>query len=370
MGISPVFVTAMRWLVLACADSLNKMESTVAQNQQRDERIDLLRFIGLAMVILAHVYPPMWLAQLRNFDVPLMVLVSALSFSASVKQESYGQYVWARIKRLVFPVWLFLSLLFAVQWAFAYPTALPDPTKIFRSYTMLDGIGYVWVIRVFLLVALLAPFIYRFHLRTPSNAQYFRVLLLWYLAYEVTVAMVLPELTGQVRTILRNTLFDAVPFAILFGLGLRIPAMSRTELLRLLAVFTAVFVLMAAWFFWQNGAFQRTQMFKYPPQHYYLAYALMCAFALWLAAEPLLRLLRAAKLIDFVMFAGSNSIWIYLWHIFFLQVLVQDWGVKYLMVFAGSALVTWAQVSLIQRYWLPRITNAATKRNVRALLTG
>lgn len=338
--------------------------------QQRDERIDLLRFIGLSMVILAHVYPPMWLAQLRNFDVPLMVLVSALSFSASVKQESYGQYVWARVKRLVFPVWLFLTLYFAVQWAFAYPQVLPDSAKILRSYLMIDGIGYVWVIRVFLLVALLAPFIYRFHQRTPQNSQYFRVLLLWYLAYEVAVNMILPEISGISRTILRNTLFDAVPFALLFALGLRVPAMTRPTQLRFLALFTAVFVLLASWFFWQNGGFQRTQSFKYPPQHYYLAYALMCAFFLWLLAEPLLRALRSSRLLGFVLFAGSNSIWIYLWHIFFLQIFTQSWGQKYLLVFACSAVVTWIQVSLIQRYWLPRVSSAGAKRNIRALLTG
>lgn len=336
----------------------------------RDERIDLLRFIGLAMVILAHVYPPAWLAQLRNFDVPLMVLVSALSFSASVKQESYGQYVWARVKRLVFPVWLFLSLYFTLQWAFAYPSALPDASKILRSYTMIDGIGYVWVIRVFLLVALLAPFIYRYHQRQRDSAQYFRVLLLWYLAYEVAVALVLPQLSGEVRTVLRHTLFDAVPFALLFALGLRIPAMPRPQLWRLFAIFTAVFLLFAAWFFWKTAGFQLTQAFKYPPQHYYLAYALMCAFLLWLLAEPMLHLLRGARLTGFVLFAGSNSIWIYLWHIFFLQIIDLSWGPKYLVVFACSAVVTWGQVSLIQRYWLPRINNPATKRNVRALLTG
>lgn len=342
----------------------------MAQPQQRDERIDLLRFIGLAMVILAHVYPPMWVAQLRNFDVPLMVLVSALSFSASVKQESYGQYVWARVKRLVFPVWLFLTLYFAVQWAFAYPQALPDPEKIVRSYTMIDGIGYVWVIRVFLLVALLAPFIYRFHQRTAANSQYFRVLLLWYLAYEVAVVMLMPELSGVARTVLRNTVFDAVPFALLFALGLRIPAMPRAELWRLSGLFTAVFLLFALWFFWQQGSFVRTQSFKYPPQHYYLAYALMCAFVLWLIAESLLTFLRSSRLIGFVLFAGSNSIWIYLWHILFLQIFNQSWGQKYLLVFACSALVTWVQVTVIQRYWLPHVENSATKRNIRALLTG
>ena len=77
----------------------------------RDRRVDILRFIGLAMIILAHVSPPPFLFQLRNFDVPLMVLLSAISYGLSYKPtETYPMYFWKRIKRLVFPVWLFLTL--------------------------------------------------------------------------------------------------------------------------------------------------------------------------------------------------------------------------------------------------------------------
>ncbi len=46
----------------------------------RDTRIDFLRFVGLIMIIFAHVNPPAVLFQLRNFDVPLMVLISGVSF--------------------------------------------------------------------------------------------------------------------------------------------------------------------------------------------------------------------------------------------------------------------------------------------------
>ena len=38
--------------------------------------IDLLKTIGLLAVILAHVNPPIWLKQMRSFDVSLLVIVS------------------------------------------------------------------------------------------------------------------------------------------------------------------------------------------------------------------------------------------------------------------------------------------------------
>lgn len=47
----------------------------------RDPAVDLLRFIGISMIFLAHIGPPAALFQLRSFDVPLMIFVSGLSYS-------------------------------------------------------------------------------------------------------------------------------------------------------------------------------------------------------------------------------------------------------------------------------------------------
>ena len=50
---------------------------------KRDNGIDLLRFIALIGVIIAHCRPLEFLLQLRQFDVPLMVILAAVSFSMS-----------------------------------------------------------------------------------------------------------------------------------------------------------------------------------------------------------------------------------------------------------------------------------------------
>lgn len=338
---------------------------------QRDERIDLLRFIGLMMVMLAHVYPPAMIAQLRNFDVPLMVLVSALSFGASYKAEAYGSYVWARVKRLVFPVWLFLSLLFVCQWLLAFPQPLPTLTTIWRSYLLLDGIGYVWVIRVFLLVALVAPFLWRWQLNAGNNSRYFGLLLLAYLLYETAVATLLAQTSGISRLVLKDWFFYLWPYALVFAFGLRIPGLSRRSGWQLTALFAAVFLLLALWFYQQQGHWYPTQKFKYPPQHYYLAYALFVGLLLWQLAPWLLACCRRLHLLRFVLFAGANSIWIYLWHIFAVQWWHSlSWGYEYLLICSIACVLTWAQVTLVQRQLLVRLQSPQTKKNLRALLTG
>ena len=158
---------------------------------ERDERIDILRFIGLAMVIFAHVNPPDLLFQLRDFDVPLMVIVSALSFGLSYSpQHSYKSYLWKRIKRLVFPVWIFLSIYFTAEYI-VFPESLElNLQTIMSSYMLTSGIGYVWIIRVFLLVALLSPLIFYIHKNTDSNLRYFGVWSFIIFSYEVLRSLI------------------------------------------------------------------------------------------------------------------------------------------------------------------------------------
>ena len=79
--------------------------------QQRDPSIDLLRFIGLTMIILAHIglsRSTSLLFQLRSFDVPLMVFTSGLAFSGK-NVGSYLPFIGKRTLRLIVPVYIFVA---------------------------------------------------------------------------------------------------------------------------------------------------------------------------------------------------------------------------------------------------------------------
>ena len=140
--------------------------------KERDLSIDALRFIGLALIILVHVNPPIWIAQFRAFDVPLMIFVSGLAI-AEKQTTSYMKYLWNRSKRLLLPVWLFL-LIYLSAFYCLQPLFLPEPylngEMVLRSFLLLDkSIGYVWIIRVFLLIMLLPPpFVQKFALNCPD----------------------------------------------------------------------------------------------------------------------------------------------------------------------------------------------------------
>lgn len=76
----------------------------------REKYIDILKVIGLLGIVLAHVTPPVVVFQLRNFDVVLMILVSAYLGLKSRKFEKLIPYLVKRFKRLVLPTYFFISL--------------------------------------------------------------------------------------------------------------------------------------------------------------------------------------------------------------------------------------------------------------------
>lgn len=129
----------------------------------RDNSIDILRFIGLAMIILVHVNPPFAISQLRCFDVPLMIFVSGLT-CANKPIKNYWKYVKNRTLRLLVPTWLFLTVylfaLYILQTVFG-KSGYVDWQVVYESYLGIGGIGYIWIIRIFLLIMLVTPLLYK-----------------------------------------------------------------------------------------------------------------------------------------------------------------------------------------------------------------
>lgn len=345
----------------------------------RDYKIDLLRFIGLSMIILAHVGPPPLLQQLRNFDVPLMVLVSAMSFGLAFNaRESYVQYVWKRVKRLVFPVWIFLTGYFIALFIFNSDSPDLGKRKIFESYALLGGIGYVWIIRVFIIVALLAPFLYQWYKGKKSDTTFLLVILLGFAAYELLLYFARPYIFGGRKEIIAGVVMYAIPYSLLFLLGLRMPEVSRSQNLVLAAVAGVCCFAVAALLWIQSGELVPTQNFKYPPSVYYLSYAIMISALLWLYSDALWAGIgRLAPLRELILFMAQNSIWIYLWHIPFVEtinaspaLLEVNFALKYLVVFALATAIAAVQVLLVRNVLVPRVGSERAKKNLKLLLTG
>lgn len=334
----------------------------------RDRQLDFLRFLGLVLIVLAHIEPPSWLFQLRNFDVPLMVLVSGASFALSFRQESYKAYLWKRVKRLLFPVWLFLAVYFVGQgvaaslgWA-----AAPMPKKVMETFFLSGGLTFIWVVRVFLLVALAAPWIVRkMGSEACSDKAFFVRWGAVYLGYELLLAVLGPQDRG-IGKVFENTVLYLVPYGLLFALGLRWKTFSRRQIDGIISLAIGVFGGLAFYHFQRTNGFVPTQEFKYPPSAYYLSYAIAVSGVVWRLSSIGPRLVEN-KLVAFM---AQNSLWIYLWHIPFLEIGGLPIFLRYPMILGGATAMVWLQQKGLEKLVLPRFSSEKARKNLSALLSG
>ncbi|NTS78282.1 acyltransferase [Catenovulum sp. SM1970] len=335
----------------------------------RDIKIDALRFIGLAMIILAHISPPYWLFQLRNFDVPLMLIVSGLAFALTYKPaESIITYWKKRLTRLVLPVWFFLLGYFVVN----YFVSEKDYSLrvIASSFLLIQGIGHVWVIRVFILVALIAPWIFKFNQRCSDNKKYLLAVTSIFAIFECIRWFTIDYIDSGPLYFISLITHYMVPYGLMFSIGLALSQFSRELLVKLATMSIAAFICMVAGLYLWHGQFIPTQMFQYPPSIYYLLYSIIISLVLWLNIEKVTATILCKPLKPIVLFISANSIWVYLWHIPLLNAFEFNFFFNYLAVLVCATVLTYIQVALVTKLSELSFVNHGCKRYMRISLTG
>jgi len=337
----------------------------------RNGFIDTARFIGLSMIILAHVDPPDIIFQLRNFDLPFMVLISAFPFTlASTKVNNYGSYLYKRFKRLILPVWIFLTLYFSALFVFQPDSQILSLYTIATSFALISGIGYVWIIRVFFLVALMTPLLLAINKKVTNNTSYFVFISMLFIAFEFYVSNFNIENMGVAGNLLSMVINFIIPYSLVFMIGLRLPILSLSQTRMLGTICLTIFVSICFYLYFVNGSVVPTQVFKYPPRLYYFSYAIGVGALVWSFIVPIEKGFSLLKLKNISSFIGQNSIWTYLWHIPFVQVIEGPFLLKYVLVYMASVVLTYIQVTLVHHWLMPRIYNVRLSKTVKTLLTG
>lgn len=321
---------------------------------ERDSYIDGLRTLGLLLIVLAHIHAPALLFRFRAFDVPLMVFVSGLcvKFRGGVLT-----YVIKRFKRLYFPVAQFLTLFFGVALVSLFITGTYRFTgeQVAGSYLLLNepSIGYVWIMRVFLLMALVAPWLDRVCRKWGHGKSIVLLLSLWAIT-EGCVDYLLPAISNDVaREIVTLFLPYTTGYATLLVLGFIVKEHTFAANKWLFLLLVGLFV--GAWAH-EDWTFIPANS-KYPPHGVYLTYGLLCSFILWYL-KPLLHRLSTHRAVAFI---SRNSMWLYLWHIvpvYFVDrthitLLTDYWVVRYLFVLAVTCTLLWVSKG-IQARWARR----------------
>ena len=321
-------------------------------NHKRNFKIDLLRFIGLFLIVLAHVDAPWVVNQFRCFDVPLMVFVSGLCF-----KPSYGsviKYLWKRFKRLYIPTFIFLCIFFTFILFIGYLNIrIPySKAQIIGTFFLMEApsIGYVWIIRVFILMALISPFLYNFSLK--RHYIIIAILIIVFLLQNYLVGV-----TPIYNNIYLNFFVDEI---ILYLIGYGI-ILEVSFLLKKLDnkwksfLITISLLLLAALIIWEISnkfILPISQLYKYPPRSYYIIYGIIVSIILFLSPLDKIfqKIKKVSKLISFI---SKHSLWIYLWHIPFvilLNVFLNEdlWALKWIIGISGASMVMAIQILIFE----------------------
>ena len=150
-------------------------------------------------------------------------------------------------------------------------------------------------------------------------------------------------------------------YSALFMAGLRFRKAAFKEKMLMTGVFLVITAVWAYFAVQEYGTWLSFQQYKYPPRLYFLIYGLLASALLWMTSNVW------SKFLDNSLFTfiGRNTIWIYLWHIPFVNLVVSldgytaplaDWPLvgKYAFVYLCALGVFGLQymlVRLVERRW-------------------
>jgi peptidoglycan/LPS O-acetylase OafA/YrhL len=283
---------------------------------RRDPSLDFMRFIGILIIMVAHANPPGWLFNLRNFGTPLLVITSAITYSViyGKRELLIGQFLKRRLSRLVFPAWIFLTIFFLFFYiaSFISDKGYPFPiSKILTSYTLYSGIGFVWIFKVYIILAFITPVALYYKDKTSSNFVYFFSIAAVYVLYEITITLTSPLIPTGFRNFFNRVIFVVFPYSLLFIYGLKLADFRNGQLIGISLGSFVLFSILAIYLKYVEGSFVPTQGYKYPPRLYYLAYAFFAVHLVYFFC----RISCNWKNNRVIAWLSSNSLWLYLWHI-------------------------------------------------------
>lgn len=347
-------------------------------SKERNLSLDLFRTIWLLCIVLAHVNPPDFLFQIRNFDVPFMVIISGYLYAnLDMKKPEWNllAYIYKRFIRLIVPVWIFLSIFFAYFWWLSHFTWSIFPfsfREIWWSYLLWDGIWYVWIIRIFFIIALIWPIAVK--LLNKSKHKY-KILVFAYLWYELLWYLFSQtNLSSWEKEFLRESIFYVIPYLLLFFYG-RMIARTKRKWIELIAYLTfAIIVIWELISYYKTGNILNIQAYKYPPTFFYLVYAIFMSSMIFIYIEEFkdIKNKMAQKSIKFI---GSSTMWIYLWHIpavYYFQNytswIYYLW--KYLLVLAFAITLTLIQQAFFKQVLKATWIKDKNKKFIKAVFMG
>lgn len=287
----------------------------------RSFQIDILRAWGIVFLILVHLHPPAVIEQVFNFNVVLLVIVSGVNF-AFIYEGSYVKslpYLRKRSMALLLPTYIFLSIYFIAIFVSSHLWHIPPQPftswYITESFLCLrsGGILYSWILAVYLILAITGPLVSRLDFFIKNNFLYFFIIAALFIFHELLVIVFFNQGFWARPFHSYNYLYYIIPYSCLFAVGVRLHKCSVHKIIwstvALIMLFGILAMKLAQWW----GHFVWTGAYKYPPELYYVLYALLASLCLYVLFTSITSFPGPIKQV--VIFISRGSLWVYLWHI-------------------------------------------------------
>ncbi|GFK21429.1 acyltransferase family protein [Tetragenococcus halophilus] len=328
---------------------------------KRDIRIDALRALAILLIMFAHTRPPQWLYELRDFDVVLMTFILGASYCLSrerKKAKPYLLYLKERFMRLIVPAWTFLSLFFLLLFIFVITTKQTFPfsfKSVLTSYSLTWGIGYIWIIRVFFIIAILSPLLYWLAKKAAHPLKKLGIIGIC-LLLQVGLDTLTTKLTGISHTLFEQYIAISFGYALAALIGIWAVRQRKKENLILFSFFLALFFILAIY---QN--LPSIEGNKYPPTAYFISYGLAGSLLLfWLTSNRTVeRFLQKVPGIDWL---SQHSLELYYWHLFpimYFNLFIDHdpWFLRFFVAFPVAFALTF-----FQNRYIPHLFQAQKKK--------
>lgn len=269
---------------------------------KRDYKIDSLRCIGTLLVILAHMNNiPSTLQEIRAFDVVLLVFISGVSFAYTYNGD-YRKYIKKRVKRLVFPTYIMMILVFTISGLVCWILGreqLYSISKMLRSFAFLDNsMGYIWIVKVYMIIALMSPLLIMINTRLKTENTF--ILMIF---GSMVIQKLLLNLIKNVYILgISDYLLYIIPYSCVYLVGIRLKENNWKFCKRFGLINFISFIILTA----EIGEFVPSK-YKYPPDIYFIVYGMIVTILL-------LKIIPNKK-IKFIEYISKNSFMLYLAHV-------------------------------------------------------
>lgn len=278
----------------------------------------------------------------------------------------YFSYVIKRVKRILIPTWLFLIAYYGVivfYFLLKGKMGTFSVNEMARTFALQTS-WYVWVMRVFLITALVAPFIKRIKDKTNK----------WVLVLTGSAVLIAYEFVhiGNDASI-GYYLTMTIPYIIIFTMGMIIKEFNTKQLLLMSFVLLAVSGSFGYKITLDNGSFLCTNNFKCPPLLYFSCFGLGCSIIFWLLKDSIYNLTKTLRIDKLMTFIGSHTMWFYLLHIPVIMVAVYlpvGKFVQFIFTLIVTTLITYLFVRFVENVVMKHIKSEVALKNIELIFLG